>query len=166
MSPAPQIKPELMTCVLTGWTAKQFWYHLHNLSIFRTKWEWFKWERDIVVSVSCYWSWKNHIISLFLGFCSNGHDFRGKTNNNKKEKREYFLWGGSERRMTTLVFLIWLCGFNSYFLSKTFEGKIKKREKGMKFDGEWEIGRFRLTFLPLLLVLWEMHRLDKGKIVL
>lgn len=32
-SPNPQIKPELITCVFTGWTAKHFWYHFHNLNI-------------------------------------------------------------------------------------------------------------------------------------
>jgi hypothetical protein len=33
ISPKPHIRPELMTCVLTGWTAKQFWYHFHNFNI-------------------------------------------------------------------------------------------------------------------------------------
>jgi hypothetical protein len=33
ISPTPHIRLELMTCVLTGWIAKQFWYHFHNFNI-------------------------------------------------------------------------------------------------------------------------------------
>lgn len=33
ISPNPQIKPELMTWVLTGCIAKQFWYHFHSFNI-------------------------------------------------------------------------------------------------------------------------------------
>jgi hypothetical protein len=29
----PQINPERITCFLTGFTAKQFWYHFHNYNI-------------------------------------------------------------------------------------------------------------------------------------
>lgn len=34
ISPTPHMIAELMTWVLTGWTAKQFWYHFHNFNIF------------------------------------------------------------------------------------------------------------------------------------
>lgn len=34
ISPTPQSTPELIIWVFTGWIAKQFWYHLHNLNIF------------------------------------------------------------------------------------------------------------------------------------
>ena len=34
ISPTPHMIAELMTWVLTGWIAKQFWYHFHNFNIF------------------------------------------------------------------------------------------------------------------------------------
>lgn len=47
MSPTPQRNPELMTCVFSGLTDKQFWYHFQSFNMFRREWERARGEAEI-----------------------------------------------------------------------------------------------------------------------
>lgn len=74
ISPKPQIKPELITCVLTGCTAKQFWYHFHSFNILSV-YNWKERERDSRWRKGI-WKRDSSFNSVFERFSIHSHSLR------------------------------------------------------------------------------------------
>lgn len=62
ISPNPHIKPELITWVLTGCVAKQFWYHFHSLNMLLS------WDLLLQNAVIFYFS---ETIVVYYRYCSS-----------------------------------------------------------------------------------------------